>query len=134
MLFAMSDDERYERTVVRAIGVCRIVWGTILAVAPGTVHRVLGASYPGEDFGVWVKVFGVRDIVVGAGALSSDPALWRPTLRAGIVMDLVDAAIVADATRRGLPARAAGPGLTLAGGTAVVGMIGPALLRRANRG
>lgn len=118
------------RDVSYAIGVGRIVWGAIAAVVPGRVHRALGVSYPGEDYGVWVKAFGVRDILLGIAALHPNATIRDANLRAGIVMDVVDVVMVADAHRRGLPRKAAVLGMTLGGGTAAFATLGPMLLRQ----
>jgi hypothetical protein len=123
-----------ERTVVTAIGIGRIVWGATTALAPARVHRTLGVDYPGPDRGIWIKAFGVRDIVLGAAALHPDQTVRRLVLQAGIAMDLVDAGVVITAARNGVPRRAAGIGVLLAGGTAVIAAVGPSLLRRAGRG
>ena len=119
-----------ERTVVTAIGIGRIVWGATTALAPARVHQALGVDYPGPDQGIWIKAFGVRDIVFGAAALHPEPAVRRSVLQAGFVMDLVDAGVVIAAARNGIPRRAAAIGVLLAGGTAAVAAAGPSLLRR----
>ncbi len=123
-----------ERTVATAIGFGRIIWGATTALAPARVHRVLGVDYPGPDRGIWIKAFGVRDIVFGAAALHPDQTVGRLVLRVGIAMDLVDAGVVIAAARNGVPRRAAGVGVLLAGGTAVVAAIGPSLLRQIGTG
>ncbi|WP_157050922.1 hypothetical protein [Rhodococcus sp. RD6.2] len=64
---------------------------------------------------MWIKVFGVRDIVLGAAALHPGSTVRRANLRAGIALDLIDAAVVANAARRGLPLKAALVGMALAG-------------------
>lgn len=120
-----------ERIVTAAIGVGRIVWGATTALAPARVHRALGVDYPGPDHGIWIKAFGVRDIVLGAAALHPEPTVRRAVLRAGIAMDLVDAGVVIAAARNGVPRRAAGIGVLLAGGTAATATLGPPLLRQA---
>lgn len=119
-----------ERVISRVIGVARILWGATTAVASRQVYGALGISYPSSDLGVWIKAFGVRDIVLGVAALHPDSTVRRFTLRAGIVMDLADAAVVAEAGRRGLPRKAVVAGLTFAGGAAAFGALGPGLVRR----
>jgi acetyl-CoA acetyltransferase len=69
-----------------------------------------------------------RDIVLGAAALHPDSTVRRATLCAGIAMDLIDTAVVADAARRGLPRKAAVVGMALAGGTAAFAAVGPTLV------
>ncbi|NKR60891.1 hypothetical protein GS474_19540 [Rhodococcus hoagii] len=65
----MTRADASERRVLAAIGVGRIVWGATTALVPGRVHRALGVEYPAPDKGIWIKAFGIRDIVMGAPAL-----------------------------------------------------------------
>ena len=123
-----------ERTVATALGVGRIVWGATTALVPARVHGALGVDYPGPDRGIWIKAFGVRDIALGAAALHPDQTIRRLVLHAGIAVDLVDAGVVIAAARNGVPRRAAGIGVLLAGGSAVVAALGPSLLRRSGQG
>lgn len=118
-----------ERRVLTAIGVARIVWGITTALGSAPVHRAVGIEYPGPDGGIWIKAFGVRDVILGVAALHSDETVRRVTLTAGIAMDLFDAGVVIFAARQGLPRRAARIGVLLAGGTAVFAAAGPGLLR-----
>ncbi|WP_143537190.1 hypothetical protein [Rhodococcoides fascians] len=110
-----------ERAVSHAIGVARILWGATTTVASRQVYNALGVRYPSSDLGIWIKAFGVRDVALGAAALHPDLTVRRLALRAGIVIDLIDAAVVSNAARRGLPRRAAVVGLAFAGGTAAFG-------------
>ena len=123
-----------DRTVATAVGVGRIVWGATTALVPAPVHGALGVDYPGPDRGIWIKAFGIRDIMLGAAALHPDQTVRRLVLQAGIAIDLVDAGVVIAAARNGVPRRAAGIGVLLAGGTAMVAALGPSLLRRAGQG
>jgi hypothetical protein len=127
---AYQENDSDGRVISRMIGVARILWGATTTVASRQVYAALGISYPSSDLGVWIKAFGVRDIVLGAAALHPDSTVRRLTLRAGVVMDQFDAAVVADAGRRGLPRKAAIVGLIFAGGTAAFGTFGPGLVRR----
>ncbi|MEE2060002.1 hypothetical protein [Rhodococcus artemisiae] len=123
-----QQDNSVERVVSHTIGVGRILWGATTAIASRRVYNALGISYPSSDLGVWIKAFGVRDIVLGAAALHPDATVRRANLRAGIAMDLIDAVVVADAARRGLPRKAALVGIALAGGTAAFAAFGPGLI------
>lgn len=127
----LDEDSPGERVVSRTIGVARILWGATTTVASRQVYGALGISYPGSDLGIWIKAFGVRDIVLGAAALQTDSTVRRFTLRAGIAMDVFDAAVVVNAARHGLPRRAAAVGLVFAGGTAAFGTLGPRLVEQA---
>lgn len=116
--------------MLAAIGIARIVWGVTTALGSAHVHRIGGMRYPGPDGGVWIKAFGIRDVLLGAAALHSDAAVRRATLKAGIAMDLFDAGAVVFAAKQGMPRRAARIGVLLAGGTAIFAAAGPSLLRR----
>ncbi|MFD3458273.1 hypothetical protein ACFWVM_01025 [Nocardia fluminea] len=118
-----------QRRVLAVIGVARIVWGVTTALGSAHVHRVGGIEYPGPDGGVWIKAFGIRDVILGAAALHSDETVRGATLKAGIAMDLFDAGVVIVAARHGMPRRAARIGVLMAGGTAVFAAAGPGLLR-----
>ncbi|MCH5645352.1 hypothetical protein [Gordonia sp. ABSL49_1] len=48
-------------------------------------------------------------------------------------MDVIDAGVVVGAARNGVPPRAAGIGVMLAGGTAALALAGPRALRLVNR-
>lgn len=123
-----------ERAVSYSIGVGRIIWGATTTLAPQRVHNALGVAYPGADQGVWIKAFGIRDIVLGAAALHPDGIVRRAVLRAGIVMDVVDVGMVAHAGHAGLPRRAVFVGTVLGGTTAAFAAFGPSLLKnRADR-
>ncbi len=87
-------DDSAERVVSHAIDVGRILWGATTAIASRQVHNAVGISYPSSDLGVWIKAFGVRDIVLGAAALHPDSAVRRANLRAGIAMDLIGAMLI----------------------------------------
>jgi hypothetical protein len=129
----MTTAESAERRVLAAIGIGRILWGATTALAPRPVHQALGVEYPGPDQGIWIKAFGIRDIILGAAALHPDNTVRRATLQAGIVMDVFDAGVVAVAARRGLPRRAAIVGMLFAGGTATIASAGPLILRKLGR-
>lgn len=122
--------ESAKRRVLAAIGIGRIVWGATTMLASHPVHRALGVDYPGPDKGIWIKAFGVRDVILGAAALHPDDAVRRVTLKAGVAMDVFDAGVVALAARQGLPRRAAVVGLLFAGGTAALASVGPTALTK----
>ncbi|WP_306361651.1 hypothetical protein [Nocardia sp. CC227C] len=118
-----------ERRVLAALGIVRIVWGAATALGSAHVHRIGGLAYPGPDGGIWIKAFGVRDVVLGAAALHSDATVRRATLKAGIAMDLFDAGAVLVAAGQGMPRRAARIGFLMASSAVVVAAAGPGLLR-----
>lgn len=122
-----------EKRVLAVVGVGRVVWGTVAAAVPGPIHRAFGVEYPGPDRGIWIRAFGVRDVLIGAAALHPDRSVRSAVRTAGIAMDLVDAAVVMSAARQGLTRRATVAGVLMAGGTATIAAVGPRLLVGVNR-
>ncbi|NLG54827.1 MAG: hypothetical protein GX542_04135 [Rhodococcus sp.] len=127
---ATLPDDHSERQILAVIGIGRIIWGATTAFGSARVHRTLGLEYPGPDKGVWIKAFGIRDILIGAAALHPDKKIRTLTLRGGIVMDLFDVGVALNAGRHNLPKNATLIGLIMAGGTATFAAIGPAVLRK----
>ncbi|MFE1591541.1 hypothetical protein [Nocardia sp. NPDC058705] len=126
---ANTETDSAQRRVLAVLAVVRIVWGVITALASARVHRIGGMDYPGPDGGVWIKAFGVRDVVLGAAALHPDESVRRATWKAGIAMDLFDAGAVIFSARQGMPGRAARIGFLMAGGAAAFATAGPGVLR-----
>lgn len=118
-----------EREVARSIGMGRIGLGVATIVAPGAVQKIV-AGHEGSDKGIWLRMFGVREIFIGAAALHPNEIIWRTTLRYGIAMDAADAAAIVASAKRGAPQRAVIPGAAIAAGAALAGALGPAYLRR----
>lgn len=114
------------RTLTRFLATARVAIGAALVVAP----RRTGAGWagPAADDGAVAALtrgLGIRDLVLGAGALraldAGDPV--RPWVLAGIVSDTVDAAAAVLALRsigmrRTLPVMAVAAGAAAAGAAA----------------
>ena len=86
---------------LRALGVIRIVNGTVALVAPGRLARRLGAGADSSEGGVLpyvFRMFGVRTVLIGRDLLRKEPTAVRaaPLLHA---TDTV-AALLATASRR----------------------------------
>jgi hypothetical protein len=94
----------------QVLGGLRLVVGAGTWLSPRLSGRVFGipeaGASPGSALGL--RLFGVRETLLAAGALSADPAVRRAALQAGVVVDAVDAVATVLALRAGAP-RAAGP-------------------------
>jgi hypothetical protein len=89
---------------VRGIGVGRVVIGAAFLVSPVTSTRVLGLdSATAKRITFLARMAAARDISLGVGTLSADSgssaAQW---LLAGAAADVVDAAVLVAALRRGV--------------------------------
>ena len=83
-----------DRSLARSVALGRVLFGALMLVVP---RRVLGWASPGEAGGafVWLaRSFGIRDIVLGSGALVelSDPEPDGRWVTAGAIADTCDAA------------------------------------------
>lgn len=117
------------------LGAGRAVIGVGLLIAPVAGARLLGTDTATARRVEWLsRMLAVRDGALGVGALVAarrSPAEAVPWLLAGAAADLVDAAVMTGAVRRGrlkgpLPRAIA----ALAGGTAVFGAVTALRLRR----
>ena len=94
----------------RVLGGLRLAVGVGSWLSPRGSTRTFGlagtADPPGA--GLALRLFGVRDAALAAGALAADPVVRRAALRTGVVVDAVDAVATLLALRAGAP-RAAGP-------------------------
>lgn len=108
-------------SVARSIALGRVLFGALMLFIPNTVLARASAERPGPL--VWMsRAFGIRDIVLGAGALR---ALSRPGpgvdwVRMGAVADTSDA-IAALVWRKELGAAGAAATLSLAAPAAAGG-------------
>lgn len=108
-----------------AVGLARAAIGIAHMVAPTRANELLA----GPDAGVATtraaaRTFGVREIYVGGGLYAATlyaPAAVRVLLRAGVAVDVWDAA--AFALTAHLPKRTRIGGCTVAGGFAVAGVL-----------
>lgn len=91
-------------------------------LAPGAVWPAvgLGGMAGSPSAGVVTRLFGVRDLALGAAVRHPDPAVRRTALQAGVAIDAVDVVAGLVAARRGAP-RASLLGVT-AGAALFVGL------------
>lgn len=124
------------RRLARQLALARIGVGAGLLVAPVAAARALGSDSGTARRMSWLaRMAAVRDVVLGAGALSAlegadspDAARW---FAAGMVSDLGDTAVFLDAIRRGNVGGVRGGLLVAASaGGVVTGAISAVGLRR----
>lgn len=106
--------------VIRGLGVIRLTVGLATFVRPQLARRTLGLGAGRDDDGGTVaRMFGIRDALLAAAALSPEPSVRDTGLRLGILADAADALAVLLGTRSGVTARAA----ALVGGSAVLATV-----------
>jgi hypothetical protein len=114
---------------IRAFAAVRIGVGAAAWLAPRLTGRALGidpARTPQAAF--LVRLFGIRDVALGVGLITSEPGERPGWLRVGMVSDLGDALAGSIALQsHGLPLPA---GLGAASSGLAAGLCGLALLRR----
>jgi hypothetical protein len=124
------------RQLARQVALVRIGIGAGLLVAPVAAARALGTDSGTARRTSWLaRTAAVRDVVIGAGALSAlhggdgtDAARW---LVAGTASDLGDTLVFVDAVRRGHLGGVRGALLVAASASGVVtGAVSAAGLRR----
>lgn len=120
------------RTVARGVAAGRVAFGVALTFAPRFVMRRAGETLdPPRPYGWWLRAVGVRDLVLGTGAMlaldGADPVVARTWVGAGAVTDTADAAMAIvsrrdlDGPRRALIVAVAGAAAT-AGWWAAAGL------------
>jgi hypothetical protein len=84
-----------DRTIAKGVAAGRLLFGLLMIVAPRLVAR---ADEPPKPYVWWLRAFGIRDAVLGAGTLAAlaDPdddraARW---VQIGAAADTADAASV----------------------------------------
>lgn len=76
-----------------ALALGRIALGAGVWANPPIAARALGLSLDGDDAAtLFARVFAVRDVALGIGALASPTEHRRPWLALGLLCDLADAA------------------------------------------
>ena len=123
----MAENALVERTVV-ALAVGRIAAGILAWISPRFTARVFGMEADGGQSHYAWRLFGIRDVVIGTGALLSSGAQRRAFVTAGLACDVGDGAAGAIAMNRGDFARSA------AGAPVTVPVLGVALGAWALRG
>ncbi|WP_242900588.1 hypothetical protein [Actinomadura terrae] len=112
-----QDRDRIERLMVN-LAAARVSLGVAALAAPGLTAKVLGlgGSDPGRDY--LARMFGAREVALGAGYLLSDRSGRRMWTRVGCAVDTVDI-MSGLRTRPGLPlwSTAAGTGIAAVAAT-----------------
>jgi len=101
-----------------AMSAIRMFAGGISWAAPAVSSRLfgLGKLPEGASVGLVTRLFGVRDLVLGAALHYPEPAVHKAVLQAGLVCDAADVAASLIALRAGAPKT------TLLGATAGAGL------------
>lgn len=113
---------------VTIMAALRFLAGGLSWTSPRLSWRAAGLGHP-EDVtpstGLVARLFGARDVLLAQGVLSSEPAVRRAALQAGIVIDSVDVAATLIAVRGGAPRTAlvgVAAGAALFVGLGVIGL------------
>lgn len=78
---------------VTGLSVARIVLGILTLVAPRTAARLLRLDGDGQpQLSYLSRMFGSREIALGAATLAAPAGVRRPVLLAGVAVDACDAA------------------------------------------
>lgn len=125
--------ELNERNVSASVGLGRLSLGVAALLIPKITHLSLGVGYPGQDGGVLARMFGLRDIVIGAAALHPSAEVRRATITAGMAMDLADVPAILLGIRKGVPRTNAILVASVAGGNAVLAYAGRRLVENLER-
>ena len=93
----------------QSLAVLRIGAGVGAWLMPNLAARIMGMQ-PGGSLAFILRLFGVREIIMGVGYLAASPDDRDNWLRMGIVADAADAVAAAAAVRRrAVPARTGVP-------------------------
>lgn len=105
-----------KQTAAKNLAFGRIAIGAITWLAPGPAGRAVGVNAARNPQLPYIaRLFGVRDIVLGLGALAGDDSQRQTWIKAGAACDAADIAAAAIAGRRGeLPAVFALTGVAVA--------------------
>lgn len=120
----MTDEE-----IIQAFATVRAAIGAGAWIAPRLVGRTLGADPRTSPQAAYLsRLFGIRDLALGAGLSTSQPDQRTGWLRVGMGSDLGDAVASFLAVRRGEIPRL--PGLMAGASGVAAGALGLYLLRR----
>ena len=105
---------------IRSAALGRVGVGATLIAKPDSAYGWIGGEADGRGAQVLVRALGIRDLVLGAGALATagDSEALRPWLLAGVAADAVDFA----ATLAGPSAPGRKVVLGVAGGSTLAGL------------
>jgi hypothetical protein len=115
----------------KALATLRIAIGAVAWLAPNFGARLFGLDVKGNPQAPYLgRLFGIRDVVLGIGALGAQGGARQRWLQAGLACDAADAAAAGLGHRDGyLPAATAG----LVGAPAIAGIgLGVVALRDPN--
>jgi hypothetical protein len=107
------------------MAVTRIGAGALSWAQPETAMRSFGIKGPSSAY--VSRLFGVRDIALGLGLMSRNPAVRKATLRLGMLCDAFDCAAGAIETKDGKLTTAGSA--VLVGGAAAFVVLGAIALR-----
>ncbi|MDP7704773.1 MULTISPECIES: hypothetical protein [unclassified Mycobacterium] len=109
---------RTQHPAATTMSAIRMFAGGISWAAPAVSSRLfgLGKLPEGASVGLVTRLFGVRDLVLGAALHYPEPAVHKAVLQAGLVCDAADVAASLIALRAGAPKT------TLLGATAGAGL------------
>jgi hypothetical protein len=95
--------EKHPATI--AMSVIRMCAGGFTWASPAISSRLfgLGAIAPGGSPGLVARLFGIRDLVLGAAVHHPDPSVRRAVLQAGVICDSADVVASLIAVRAGAP-------------------------------
>lgn len=87
------------------MSIIRMFAGGITWLSPALSSRLfgLGRIAPGGSPGLVARLFGIRDLVLGAAVHHPDPAVRKAVLQAGVVCDSADVVASLIAIRAGAP-------------------------------
>lgn len=90
---------------VTAMSVARMFAGGISWASPTLSYKVfgLGPLPSGGSAGLVARLFGIRDLVLGAAVNHPDPTVRRAVLQAGVICDSFDVVASLLAVRAGAP-------------------------------
>lgn len=102
MTTTYSPAQRYPEI---AIGVGRIIAGLSTWLLPRFAWRVFGLGVMTADgsTGMMTRLFGIRDLILGAAVFHPDASVRQSVIQAGIAIDTADIAANLIAVRNGAP-------------------------------
>ncbi|HYI62489.1 MAG TPA: hypothetical protein VEW93_11870 [Acidimicrobiales bacterium] len=124
-----------DRTIARGVALSRVAFGLLMLLAPRLLTRRTGDGRdPQVPYVWWLRAFGIRDAVLGAGAYmaltSEDDEAAARWVQAGALADTADA-VTAVAYRRDLDGRSRLATVAIAVPAAALGWKSALGLRRA---
>ena len=95
------------RDGARLVAAGRVALGVVMVARPDLLPRLLGVDSGTAGRMSWLgRMFGAREVALGAGLLAVGPEREREWLLGAALCDAVDAVAFAEAARRGVVRRA----------------------------